>query len=104
MTGTETWQQAAQELKSLASTFVITLGAEGSAVWDGKQQFVLPTESVEVIDTNGAGDMYAGAFLYGLTHNMDYAESAALANRAASRIVGYFGPRLPADQTRAALG
>ena len=47
--------------------------------------------------------MYAGAFLYGLTHDMSFEDSARLANKAASKIVTHFGPRLPTEQTRALL-
>jgi len=82
----------------------VTVGANGSLIYDGEQMHKVPAPKVEVIDTNGAGDMYAGAFLYGLTHDMSFIESAQLASKAASKIVTHFGPRLPAEQTRALLG
>jgi sugar/nucleoside kinase (ribokinase family) len=103
MTETDTVEAAAERLKKLSRRFAITVGADGSLAYDGQTLHKLPTDKVDVIDTNGAGDMYAGAFLYGLTHDMSFAESAAFANRAASQIVTYFGPRLPAEQTRALL-
>ncbi len=46
------------------------------------------------IDSNGAGDMFAGAFLYGITNGHSYASSGKLASMASSKIVGQFGPRL----------
>jgi len=104
MTGASSVEAAADALKSMAKRFVITMGADGSAVYDGNALHKVATEKVDVIDTNGAGDMYAGAFLYGLTHDMSFVESAELANRAASKIVTHFGPRLPAAQTKALLG
>lgn len=104
MTKTDNVEAAAGALKKLAKQFAITVGAEGSLVWDGNTLHKIPADNVEVIDTNGAGDMYAGAFLYGLTNGMDFVKSAELASRAASKIVTHFGPRLPADQTRALLG
>ena len=48
----------------------------------------------KAIDTNGAGDMFAGAFLYAITSGKSYAWAADLANDCASRVVGQFGPRL----------
>ncbi len=103
MTSTDSVEAAAAELKNLAKRFAITTGADGSVVFDGNETRHIPADKVDVIDTNGAGDMYAGAFLYGLTHNMDFTKSAELASRAASKIVTHFGPRLPAEQTRALL-
>ena len=50
------------------------------------------------IDTNGAGDMFAGAFLYAITSGRDYAWAADLANDCAARVVAQFGPRLEAQQ------
>jgi sugar/nucleoside kinase (ribokinase family) len=53
------------------------------------------------VDTNGAGDMFAGAFLYGVTHGMTEAEAAALANRAAAAVVAQHGNRLTREQMQA---
>ena len=103
MTGTDNVEAAASALKSLAKQFVITVGAEGSLVYDGQTMSKIPADKVDVIDTNGAGDMYAGAFLYGLTHGMSFVQSGELASRAASKIVTHFGPRLPTEQTKALL-
>ncbi len=103
MTETDTAAAAAEKLKQLSRQFAITLGPAGSLIYDGNETFTVPTGKVDVIDTNGAGDMYAGAFLYGLTHGMDYRTAAVLANRAASTIVTWFGPRLPAERTKALL-
>lgn len=58
---------------------------------------------VQAIDTVGAGDMYAGAFLYGITHGMNYAQAGDLASRASSRIVTCYGPRLETQELKALL-
>ena len=104
MTKTDNVEAAAEALKKLARRFAITVGDKGAVVYDGESLHRIPAEKVEVIDTNGAGDMFAGAFLYGLTHGMDFVQSAELACRAGSKIVTHFGPRLPAEQTKALLG
>jgi sugar/nucleoside kinase (ribokinase family) len=45
--------------------------------------------------------MYAGAFLYGITHGMSYEKAGNLASLAASRIVTSFGPRLAIEEIQA---
>jgi sugar/nucleoside kinase (ribokinase family) len=58
---------------------------------------------VKALDTNGAGDMFAGAFLYGITHNHSFAEAGKLASLASSRVVSQFGPRLAPAQASKVL-
>jgi sugar/nucleoside kinase (ribokinase family) len=47
--------------------------------------------------------MFAGAFLYGITHGMPHPQAGALASAAASKIVASMGPRLTAEDTRGVL-
>ncbi len=54
--------------------------------------------SAKAIDTNGAGDMFAGAFLYAITSGKSYDWAAKLANDCASRVVAKFGPRLDLEE------
>jgi sugar/nucleoside kinase (ribokinase family) len=85
---------AMDALRHVARTFVVTDGVNGSVCHDGKQAFDSPGHRVDAIDTNGAGDMFAGAFLYALTKGKNYQWAAGFANHCASRIVQQFGPRL----------
>ena len=50
------------------------------------------------IDSNGAGDMFAGAFLYAITHGYSWVEAGNLASRAAAEVVSHYGPRLVAEK------
>lgn len=102
-TGTSTIDDAAEALKADARTFAITLGKEGALVFDGHTQQQVAGVNVKAIDTNGAGDMFAGAFLYGLSQNYDYAACARLANRAAAQVVSQYGPRLRPEQHQTLL-
>lgn len=97
-TKTDNIEAAAEAMKASAKSFAITLGKEGALVFDGTSFSKVPGESVDAIDTNGAGDMFAGAFLYAITHGQSYAEAAALANRAAAKVVSQYGPRLQPEQ------
>jgi sugar/nucleoside kinase (ribokinase family) len=74
------------------------LGAEGALVFDGSTLTQVPGSSAKAIDTNGAGDMFAGAFLYAITSGQDFPTAAKLANRAAAQVVSQYGPRLKPEQ------
>ena len=52
--------------------------------------------STNAVDTNGAGDMFAGSFLYAISSGHDYAWAARFANAAAALVVGQFGTRIEA--------
>jgi sugar/nucleoside kinase (ribokinase family) len=46
-----------------------------------------------LVDTTGAGDLYASGFLYGLTHGRDLAACARLGSLCAGEIISHFGAR-----------
>ena len=103
MTESSDLTEALEGLKKLSKAVAITDGSRGSLLFDGEQtQSVSPVRSVAV-DSNGAGDMYAGSFLYGITHGMSMQQSAHLASATAARVVAHFGPRLPGELTREIL-
>ncbi len=102
-TGTTTLEAARTRLKEVARRFVITLGANGAMIYDGDTFINIEPYKVRAIDTNGAGDMFAGAFLYGITHHHSFAEAGKLASLASSRVVSQFGPRLTPDQVSGVL-
>jgi sugar/nucleoside kinase (ribokinase family) len=93
-TGTSDVRSAREELKLVAKKFVITLGANGALIFDGDTFIEIEPYNVRAVDTNGAGDMFAGAFLYGITHGQSLAAAGKLASLASSRVVAQFGPRL----------
>ena len=93
-TGTETVETAAERLQKIARTFVITLGAEGALVYDGNALIPIPPHPVTAVDSNGAGDMFAGAFLYAITQGYSYEVAGHLASMASASVVSQYGPRL----------
>ncbi len=103
MAQTENLSEAIAHLKTLTRGFAITLGKKGSLIFDGQEMLEISPYPVEAIDTVGAGDMYAGAFLYGITHGMNDAQAGDLASRASSRIVTCFGPRLATEDLQSLL-
>ena len=102
-TGTNTLTEAREKMKGFAKRFVITLGANGALIYDGDTFIQIEPYSVKAVDTNGAGDMFAGAFLYGITHNHSYAHAGKIASLASARVVTQFGPRLQPDQAKTVL-
>lgn len=93
-TGTDDIDVAREKLKQFAKRFVITLGSNGAIIFDGDTFIKIEPYKVVAVDTNGAGDMFAGAFLYGITHHHSWAEAGKLASLAASKVVAQWGPRL----------
>jgi sugar/nucleoside kinase (ribokinase family) len=102
-TGTNSVTEARESLKQVAKHFAITLGANGAMIWDGDTFIQIEPYKVKAIDTNGAGDMFAGSFLYGITHGHSYAEAGKIASLASSRIVSQFGPRMEKQQAKRVL-
>ncbi|WP_018624550.1 adenosine kinase [Kangiella aquimarina] len=81
-------------LKQSAKQVAITLGKKGAIFFDGDKLHTIEAHPVKAVDTNGAGDMFAGAFLYGLTQGYSFADCGKLASFAAGHLVTQFGPRL----------
>ncbi|RLQ21144.1 adenosine kinase [Seongchinamella sediminis] len=93
---TDQLEVAIETLKQVADTFVITRGSEGALTYDGAALAEIPPHRVQAVDSNGAGDMFAGAFLYALSRGEDFPSAGRFASLAAGRIVANYGPRLPA--------
>ena len=94
MADTQEIQGAIDYLKTIAKGFAITQGPQGSLIFDGEKIITIPAHEVTAIDTVGAGDMYAGAMLYGITQGMDFTQAGKLASLASAKIVTSYGPRL----------
>ncbi len=90
-------------LKTLSQEFVITRGSKGALVWDGRKLIDIDPVKVQAVDTVGAGDMFAGAFLHGRVQGWEHRRAGALAAAAAAKLVTSLGPRMAAAETRAIL-
>lgn len=97
-TGTDNIQEARTKLREVAKRFVITQGENGATIFDGDTYISIEPYRVKAVDTNGAGDMFAGAFMYAITHDHSYAEAGKLASLASSKVVAQWGPRLETAQ------
>lgn len=94
MVETDNVEQAAAKLSAVCPTVLITLGDQGAIVCQGDQVVRVPAVKVtNLVDTTGAGDLFAAGFLYGYTHGMSAAESSALGARCAAQIISHLGAR-----------
>jgi sugar/nucleoside kinase (ribokinase family) len=91
-------ESAVAAVRGRSEIVVITRSERGSMVVTAGETVEVPAARVEqLVDTTGAGDLYAAGFLHGLTRGRPLAECAALGSLAASEVIGHLGARPQAD-------
>ncbi|MBK1719542.1 adenosine kinase [Thiocystis violacea] len=103
MAGSDDLDAAVTYLKTISKSFAITRGPQGALVWDGQTLIDIDPVKVQAVDTVGAGDMFAGAFLYGLSQGWSHQHAGDLASAASAKLVTALGPRLTSDETQKIL-
>jgi sugar/nucleoside kinase (ribokinase family) len=94
---------AINELKDIAPELYITLGSDGAQVVTQSGSSNVSGLSVKPIDTNGAGDIYAGACLAARSQGASPQDAAKFANHAAAHLIQTYGARLTSIQAYADL-
>ncbi len=89
--------EAFESLKELVPNCVVTDGPHGAFVFYHGEQAHVPSFPCEPKDLTGAGDMFAGAFLYGITHGYAPAVAARGANYLCMHVITQIGARLIED-------
>jgi len=85
---------ALEAVKSDVALAAVTRGEDGSVVVTPDSIDEVPAHSIDKLeDTTGAGDLYASGFLYGLTHDRNYADCARIGGLAAAEVIQHIGPR-----------
>jgi len=97
MADTQDFEAAKAKLKTIAKSFAITLGSKGALLFDGQHEIEIAPHAVTAVDSNGAGDNFAGAFMYALTAGHSWEEAGKLASKISSEVVSRFGPRLDSE-------
>jgi len=94
LTQCSSFDEAASAIQGRAKTVVITRGAKGCVVIE--KETITPVAAAkvqQVVDTTGAGDLFAAGFLYGYSQEMSVEECARLGALAASEVISHFGAR-----------
>lgn len=88
------FDQASALAKNMCETVALTRGAQGSLIHhQGETHIIDPAPAIRVLDTTGAGDVYAGGLLYGITHGYDIKTSGRIASMAAANVINHLGSR-----------
>ncbi len=101
--GSDNIDDALAAMKTIANTFIVTQSDKGAFIFDGETLQHVDAQKVEAIDANGAGDAFAGAFLYAITHGFSWLDAGKLAADTAAAVVSQYGPRLSKASYQAIL-
>lgn len=95
---TDDLEVAVDHLAATGITAAITRSERGSLVVEGDQRTIVAADPVEeVVDTTGAGDLYAAGFLFGYSRGYDVERCARLGSMAAAEVISHMGARPEAD-------
>jgi sugar/nucleoside kinase (ribokinase family) len=90
----DSFEQAMEAARQDAKIAALTRSEKGSVVIKGSETYAVPAAPVaKVVDTTGAGDLYASGFLFGFTRGKPLAECARLGGLAAAEIISHVGAR-----------
>ncbi len=91
--------KAAELLKNELQEFVITLGENGSYIVADKQiKYIPPVRCEPVVDLTGAGDTFAGAYLFGRSKNLEMEVAASFASKTASYLIQQKGAHFQKEE------
>lgn len=94
VTGQSDVKAAFEQLKNLVPSAVVTDGPHGAHLRYGGVETHVPAYECQPKDLTGAGDMFAGAFLFGITHGFEPAVAAKGANYLCMKVITQVGARL----------
>jgi sugar/nucleoside kinase (ribokinase family) len=103
--GAKTHRAALEAAEETGLLVVMTRGPQGAVVLTARGPVEVPAAAVErVVDTTGAGDLFAAGFLFGLTHGMGPEDSTRLGGLCAAEVISHTGSRPESDLKILAAG
>jgi sugar/nucleoside kinase (ribokinase family) len=90
----KTAEEALHDIADMCEVAVVKLGAKGSLIKSQGVVHKIAPFAVEMINTNGAGDMYAAGILHGLANGLDLSTAGAIASHVSALVVASPGARL----------
>jgi len=91
---TKSFDAALTSVRGHCEIAALTRSEKGSVIVTRNEAKAIPAAPVErLVDTTGAGDLYAAGFLFGLTHGRDLATSGRLGSLAAAEVISHYGAR-----------
>ena len=98
MTGRDDFDDGVAELSAKVPVLVVTRGADGAIAVSGDERASVPAEPVaQLVDTTGAGDLFAAGFLAGQARGLGLEPSLKLGAIAAAEVISHYGARPEAD-------
>lgn len=90
----ERFEDAVPHVKGHCEIAALTRSEKGSVIVSGDQAIEVPAAPItKLVDTTGAGDLYAAGFLYGYTHGKSLRDAARIASIAAAEVIQHYGAR-----------
>jgi ribokinase len=83
------------ELAKTPIDAVVTLDAEGAFARFGDEEYIVPTQKIEAVDSTGAGDAFLAAFLVARRKGLSVRKALAVGNFVSGEVIQYEGARLP---------
>ena len=95
---TDTFEEAAAILDQKVTIAALTRSEKGSVIVANDERLEIPAATVsQVVDTTGAGDLYAAGFLYGIAYDLGLETAGKLGSLCAAEIISHVGARPEAD-------
>lgn len=94
----DSFDDGLQAVRAFCDIAVLTRSAKGAVIVTKNELHVIDAAPcAEVVDTTGAGDLYAAGFLYGLTRGLELGECGRIGAIAAAEVISHYGARPESD-------
>lgn len=90
-------EDALDEIATMCNIVVVKIGSRGSLVKSGDTVEHIGIIDANVVDTTGAGDLFAAGFMYGLTKDYSLRKSGQLGALLSGKVIGHVGGRIVAE-------